>query len=166
MQNTNVQFVAVNLNKTTLENTNIQNGAVYFVEDTKELFYDFGSKRTEVKDILILQTDAERTSILFTPLNKFYFIIETQILWLYKDGAWYQVSQDLSGYYDSITIDNLLLNKQDKLIAGDGIFIENNIISAVGYETSYDEETETLMFSSAANYTSAYNLATEINGES
>ena len=54
MENTNVQFVAVNLNKTSLENTDINNGAVYFVEDTKELFYDFGSKRSEIKDILIL----------------------------------------------------------------------------------------------------------------
>lgn len=131
MNNTNVQFVAVNLNKTSLENTQIQNGAVYFVEDTKELFYDFGSKRTEVKDILILDTDSERTSILFTPLNKFYFVIDTQTLWLYKDGAWYKVSQDLEGYYDKETLDTLLLNKQDKLIAGRNIEIKDNIISCI-----------------------------------
>ena len=166
MLDTNIQFVAVNTNKSTLQSTPITNGKVYFVSDTKELFYDFGTVRNEVKDILILEKEAERTDILFAPLNKFYFVLETKILWVYKDGAWYQVSYDMNNYYDKTVIDSLLELKQDKLIAGDGIFIENNIISAVGYEASYDEEEECLNFSAPANYTTAYNLADEINGES
>lgn len=166
MIDTNIQFVAVNTNKSTLQSTPVTDGRVYFVSDTKELFYDFGTVRNEIKDILILEKEAERTNILFAPLNKFYFVLETQILWVYKDGTWYQVSHDMNNYYDKSVMDSLLVLKQDKLIAGDGIFIENNVISAVGYEASYDEETETLTFSAAANYTSAYNLADKINGES
>lgn len=108
MGNTNIRFEAVNVNKTTLENTAISNGSVYFVEDTKELFYDFGSKRVEVKDILILEKESERTSILFTPLNKFYFVLETQNLWLYKDGTWYKLTSDLSNYYTIEEINNKL----------------------------------------------------------
>ena len=115
MSNTNIRVSVININKSTLENTAISNGSVYFVEDTKELFYDFGSKRVEVKDILVLEKESERTSILFTPLNKFYFVLETQILWLYKDGAWYQISSDLTNYYNKSELELLLNDKQDKL---------------------------------------------------
>ena len=90
---TNVRVEIIRTNKSLLNTAEISNGCVYFVEDTKELFFDFDSKRSEVKDILILEKESERTSILFAPLNKFYFVLETKILWLYKDGSWYQVSQ-------------------------------------------------------------------------
>lgn len=166
MTNTNIRFSAVNLNKAALQNAEITNGRVYFVHDTKELFYDFGSVRNEIKDILVLEKEAERTNILFAPLNKFYFVLETKILWMYKDGVWYQVSYNMNDYYTKEILDGLLAEKQDKLIAGSGIFIENNVISAVGFEASYNEDTETLKFSAAASYVDAYNLADEINGES
>ena len=113
MIDTTTRVQLVNVNKTTLESTEVTNGCVYFVEDTKELFYDLGSKRTEVKDILILEKEAERTSILFSPLNKFYFVIETQILWLYKDGNWYRVTADFSDYYNKTEIGEILDGKAD-----------------------------------------------------
>lgn len=105
---TNVRVELVKTNKSLLSTTEVSNGCVYFVEDTKELFFDFDSKRSEVKDILVLQKEAERTSILFAPLNKFYFVLETQTLWFYKDGTWYQVSQDLTNYYTKEELNNLI----------------------------------------------------------
>ena len=116
MNSTNVTFSIVKTNKTGLNNTDINNGAVYFVEDTKELFFDFNSKRTSIKDIEILNTDAERTSILFTPLNKFYFTLDTNLLYLYKDGTWYQVTQDLSSYYTSNQVDQKIAEAATKVI--------------------------------------------------
>ena len=73
MNNTNTRVTIVKSNKSLLESTPVNNGAVYFIQDTKELFFDFESTRTEIKDILTLATDDERTSIFFVPLNKFYF---------------------------------------------------------------------------------------------
>lgn len=105
---TDVRVELVKTNKSLLSTTEVSNGCVYFVEDTKELFFDFDSKRSEVKDILVLQKEAERTSILFAPLNKFYFVLETQTLWFYKDGTWYQVSQDLTNYYTKEELNNLI----------------------------------------------------------
>ena len=129
MENTNVQLIPVNLNKSVLDNADIHNGAVYFVQDTQELFYDFDSKRTQVKDIIILETENDRTSSLFNPVNKFYFVMDTQVLWLYNDEQWYQVTKDLDGYYDKVSLNNLLTAKQDKLTAGTNIKIEDNVIS-------------------------------------
>ena len=54
MADTDIRFSLNTTNKTTLEQTAITNGSVYFVNDTKELFFDFNSTRTEIKDILIL----------------------------------------------------------------------------------------------------------------
>ena len=132
MSNTNIRFSVVHTNKTTLENTVISNGSVYFVEDTKELFYDFGSKRVEVKDILVLSTESERTSILFTPLNKFYFVLETQILWLYKDGSWYKISSDLSNYYTKSEIVSLLSLKQDLIVDTSTVVVDEKGLNALG----------------------------------
>ena len=110
IESTNTQFKAVITNKSGLQSTAVSNGCVYFVDDTKELFFDFDSTRVEVKDILILDTDSQRTNILFSPLNKFYFVLETQKLWLYKDGTWYQLtgSVDLSDYYTKSEVNALI----------------------------------------------------------
>jgi hypothetical protein len=92
MVDTNTKIQIINTNKSLLENAAISNGSIYFVQDTKELFYDYNSTRSSITDILILATEADRTSVLFTPLNKFYFVLETNALWLYRDGTWYKVS--------------------------------------------------------------------------
>ena len=113
MVSTNTRISVVHINKNTLESYPVSNGNVYFVSDTKELFYDIDSTRFEVKDILILDKESDRTSILFTPLNKFYFILETKILWLYKYGTWYQITSDLTNYYNKQEISNLLVSKAD-----------------------------------------------------
>ena len=123
---TNTSFAVVNTNKATLQNSNVENGHIYFVQDTKDLFYDYDTQRIQVTDILVLNKEADRTNILFTPLNKFYFVLETSVLWFYKDGNWYDVSK--MGNDDAIL--SLLEDKQDKLIAGENVTIEGNVISA------------------------------------
>jgi hypothetical protein len=54
-----------------------------------------------------------------------------QYIWF--NNSWVQVGSteiDLSQYYTKAETDNLLNNKQDKLVAGSGINISNNVISA------------------------------------
>lgn len=132
MAKTNIRFIPTNINKSNLNTTNITNGSVYFIEDVNELAYDFNSKRTFIKDIIVLNTESERISPLFVPLNKFYFILDTKSLWYYKEGTWYEVSSviDLSNYYTKEEVDTAIQAKQDKLTAGTGISIVNNVISS------------------------------------
>lgn len=101
MKSTDTRFIVAKTNRSGLTSTEIQNGVVYFLEDTGEIYFDYDSKRIGIKDIEILETEDNRTSILFVPLNKFYFVIETQILWLYKDGTWYQVSAEIDSELSS-----------------------------------------------------------------
>ena len=98
MEPTNTAFKIVKTNKAGLNSAEVTNGAVYFVQDTKELYFDYNNVRTSIQDIIILNNDADRTSILFAPLNKFYFALDTGKLYLYKDGVWHTITTDLSNY--------------------------------------------------------------------
>lgn len=168
MENTDIRVSIVKGNKAALQQTAINNGSVYFIEDTKELFFDFDSQRVEVKDILTLDTDSERTSILFAPLNKFYFVLETGILWFYKDGTWYQVSGSLS--IDDMTIK---LNSNDKIETVaiktlDGIIKKEWIGTSAEYEIALangtiDENTECRITDDESDILVGIGVASESN---
>ena len=64
----------------------IVDGQLIFVKDTHSILLDNDSKRIKYEQIIILQEDTERTSILAPITNIFYFVEETNCLWKYKDG--------------------------------------------------------------------------------
>lgn len=68
----------------------IANGQLIFIQDLSRIALDFGGKRTFYNQITELDKDSERTSMT-DPVYGYYFVIDTAILWLYKDG-WIQVS--------------------------------------------------------------------------
>ncbi len=53
--------------------------------DSEELFVDKGGERIQIRDIIRLSTDAERTATL-APLDKLYFVVSTGKLWSYRNG--------------------------------------------------------------------------------
>ena len=63
----------------------IKNGQLIFVRDKHKLAFDFGGKRTFYNQIEELATDEERTSMLAPVDGLFYFVIETAVLWTYRD---------------------------------------------------------------------------------
>lgn len=72
-------------------------GQVIFVEDALEIWWDpTDTNRVQVRDVIVLETEAERQTVL-APLSKFYYIIETNALWRFgNDGEWHKVSDILS----------------------------------------------------------------------
>lgn len=187
-----VQFTAATVNKSVLSTADITNGCVYFVADAGELFYDIRDTRVQITDIVILPTEADRTSSLFTPSNKFYFVVETNILWRFEGDAWNMVSSS-----DFLKLENLPTvngnviggeltdlgvalvtdiptkvselendaNYMKELIAGDGIVIQGDTISSTGAEVGYDSATRTLIFSAPTNMVTAESIMDEIIGE-
>ena len=65
----------------------IRDGQFLIVTDTMQLMYDHGSNRMILGDIIELATDAERLA-LASPVEKFYFVAETNVLWRYNNGSW------------------------------------------------------------------------------
>lgn len=68
----------------------IQNGQLVFVKDKCRIAFDWNDKRTFYNQITELETDYERASML-SPLDGYYFVIETAILWRY-DNDWIQIT--------------------------------------------------------------------------
>lgn len=69
----------------------IKNGQLIFIQDTCRIALDYKNKRTFYNQIDELETDFDREN-LDNPVNgKFYFVIETAVLWRYYNG-WTQIT--------------------------------------------------------------------------
>ena len=74
-----------------LPNLVIKDGQLIFVQDKHRIALDFGGKRIFYNQIEELATDAVRTSMLAPVAGLFYFVIETAVLWTYRD-KWVQIT--------------------------------------------------------------------------
>lgn len=70
----------------------VSDGNLIFVTDTKKMYLDINGNRLGYQDIQVLPTETDRTSIL-APIEGFYYVEETNILWRYKEG-WKKVTPD------------------------------------------------------------------------
>lgn len=69
----------------------IKDGQLIFVQDKHKIALDFGGKRTFYNQIEELATESARTSLLAPVAGLFYFVIETSVLWTYRD-EWVQIT--------------------------------------------------------------------------
>ena len=69
----------------------IKDGQLIFVQDKHKIALDFGGKRTFYNQIEELATEGARTSMLAPVTGLFYFVIETAVLWTYRD-KWVQIT--------------------------------------------------------------------------
>ena len=74
-----------------LPNLDIKNGQLIFVKDEQSIALDLNDKRTVYKQIVVLQTDIERTSLLAPISGLFYFVEDTNVLWTYQ-SEWKQIT--------------------------------------------------------------------------
>lgn len=73
-----------------IKDLTIEDGQLIFLQDTRRIALDFNGKRVFYNQIDELETEHDRTS-LSNPDYGYYFVIETAVLWLYRDG-WIQVT--------------------------------------------------------------------------
>jgi hypothetical protein len=69
----------------------IKDGQMIFIQDLGRIAFDFKGKRVFYNQIVELDTEAERQD-LENPLSGYYFIIDTGVLWFYKD-EWTQITE-------------------------------------------------------------------------
>ena len=69
----------------------IKDGQLIFVQDKHKIALDFGGKRTFYNQIEELATEGARTSMLAPVTGLFYFVIETAVLWTFRD-KWVQIT--------------------------------------------------------------------------
>ena len=69
----------------------IKDGQLIFVQDKHRIALDLGGKRTFYNQIEELATEGARKSLLAPVTGLFYFVIETAVLWTYRD-RWVQIT--------------------------------------------------------------------------
>jgi hypothetical protein len=146
-------FHAVKTTQASLEATAITSGNAYFVQDSERLFFDYNNSRTEIRDIVVLDTEADRTEML-APKNKFYFVLETTELWLYKAGTWYQISgkaDSISLAYQSFNAGTEISKVQlDQAVSDAASIVSVNVDNTVLLKSTYTlgDDLQTITFTS------------------
>ena len=74
-----------------LQDLNIKNGNLIYVQDKHRIALDYGGKRVFYNQIEELESEAERVAILAPLSGCYYFVIETAVLWTYQNG-WIQIT--------------------------------------------------------------------------
>lgn len=74
-----------------LQDLEIKNGNLIFVQDKHKIALDYGGKRVFYNQIEELATEAERIAILAPVTGSFYFVVNTAVLWTYQNG-WVQIT--------------------------------------------------------------------------
>ena len=69
----------------------IKDGQLIFIQDLGRIAFDFKGKRVFYNQIVELDTEADRLA-LESPLDGYYFVIDSACLWFYKDG-WIQITE-------------------------------------------------------------------------
>lgn len=69
----------------------IKNGQLIFVQDKHKIAFDYSGKRVFYNQIEEIATEQDRKSILAPVTGLYYFVIDTAILWTYRNG-WVQIT--------------------------------------------------------------------------
>lgn len=75
-----------------LKDLNVVDGQLIFVKDIRKIYLDLNGIRVDYSLIQVLESDEERLSIL-APVEGFYYVEGTGVLWRYKN-KWVQISPD------------------------------------------------------------------------
>ena len=70
----------------------IKNGQLLFIHDAGRVAMDFNGKRTFYNQIIELETEQERKNLVDAVNSKYYFVINTGVLWRYFNG-WTQITE-------------------------------------------------------------------------
>ena len=79
-----LSFLATTASK--IDELPIVNGQFILIKDTNTIAVDMNDKRTKYEQIITLESDSDRSSILAPVNGVFYFVVETNSLWKYDQG--------------------------------------------------------------------------------
>ena len=95
-----------------IRNLTIQNGQLVFLYDIGRIAFDYKDTRVFYNQIVELESEAVRQS-LEDPLDGYYFVVGTGVLWAYKSG-WTQLTGSPENI-EFIDVELPQLGQEDKL---------------------------------------------------
>ena len=91
MADTKTVLSVIGTVKSRLPDISINDGQLIFIQDVSTIALDLHGKRNFYNQIVELSTDDERQSLLAPVTGSFYFVVETAVLWTYRD-QWVQIT--------------------------------------------------------------------------
>lgn len=85
-----------------LANLAVKDGQLIFIQDKHKIALDFGGKRTIYNQIQELATEGSRISMLAPLSGAYYFVLDTSVLWTYRNG-WIQITTSPLSIEQTIT---------------------------------------------------------------
>ena len=86
-----IQFYKTNTDK--INEIAIKKGNLIFCEDEKTIYMDNDVERVAYQQIMYLQNDSQRASMVSRLVSGFYFVLSTNVLWrLDADKNWIQIT--------------------------------------------------------------------------
>jgi len=85
-----MKFIATTSDK--LESIAIVSGQLIFSRDNRVIYLDAGEERTSFQQIITLFSEELREN-LASPLQGFYFVMDTKTLWSYNGLEWTQITE-------------------------------------------------------------------------
>lgn len=101
----------------------LEDGQLIFVYDKKKIILDNHGVRTVYEQIQTIETEEQRNDLL-APIDSFYFVIETSILWRYTNGHWNQITTSPQEQIDRIVAEG---TKQVKAVQDKGAEVLQSI---------------------------------------
>ena len=101
----------------------LEDGQLIFVYDKKKIILDNHGVRTVYEQIQTIETEEQRNDLL-APIDSFYFVIETSILWRYTNGHWNQITTSPQEQIDRISAEG---TKQVKAVQDKGTEVLQSI---------------------------------------
>ena len=101
----------------------LEDGQLIFVYDKKKIILDNRGVRTVYEQIQTIETEEQRNDLL-APIDSFYFVIETSILWRYSNGHWNQITTSPQEQIDRIVAEG---TKQVKAVQDKGTKVLQSI---------------------------------------
>ena len=101
----------------------LEDGQLIFVYDKKKIILDNHGVRTVYEQIQTIETEEQRNDLL-APIDSFYFVIETSILWRYSNGHWNQITTSPQEQIDKIVAEG---TKQVKAVQDKGTEVLQSI---------------------------------------
>lgn len=75
-----------------LSELTIKNGQLIFIQDKHRIALDYGDKRVFYNQIIELETEQARKSLLAPVTGSYYFVIDTAVFWSYQESGWIQIT--------------------------------------------------------------------------
>jgi len=87
MSNTSTVLSVIGTTGERVRELPISDGQLVFIHNRKKIAFDFKGTRTFYNQVEILETEYERSQIT-SPVDGYYFCIDSAILYEYKDSSW------------------------------------------------------------------------------